>query len=66
MRTDTPLTNAKKAKKAELIALGYPWPENLDDKSLFWLDTEIRAMTPKPDPGREANANSEPGVGDAE
>lgn len=47
MRIDTPLM---KAKKAKLIALGYPWPENLDDKSLFWLDTEIRAMTPKPDP----------------
>jgi hypothetical protein len=50
MRTDTPLMKAKKAKKAELVALGYPWPENLDDKSLAWLDTEIRAMTPRPDP----------------
>jgi hypothetical protein len=46
MRPDTPLV---KAMKAKLIALGYPWPENLEGKSLEWLDTEIRAMTPKRD-----------------
>jgi hypothetical protein len=52
MPADTPLL---KAKKAKLRALGYPWPEYLDDKSLFWLDTEIRAMTPKPVPELRAD-----------
>jgi hypothetical protein len=46
MRPDTPLV---KAMKAKLIALGYPWPEYLNDKTLEWLDSEIRAMTPKRD-----------------
>jgi hypothetical protein len=54
MRPDTPLV---KAKKAKLIALGYPWPENLNDKSLEWLDTEIRVMTPKPDPQNTPSAH---------
>jgi len=47
MQDDTPLIEAKNAK---LIALGYPWPENLNDKSLEWLDTEIRETTPTADP----------------
>jgi hypothetical protein len=29
-----------KAKKDRLIALGYPWPEQLE-----WLDAEIKCMT---------------------
>jgi hypothetical protein len=44
---DAPLLRAKKAKP---IALGYPWPENLEGRSLSWLEAEIRDMTPKPDP----------------
>jgi hypothetical protein len=37
---------AKEAKKAELIALGYPWPDSLDDKSVSWLVAEIVATAP--------------------
>jgi hypothetical protein len=55
MRLDTPLV---KAKKAKLIALGYPWPENLEGKSLEWLDTEIRAMTPELDPKANEDAGN--------
>jgi hypothetical protein len=40
------------ATKAKLIALGYPWPEHLEDKSLSWLEQEIRDPAPKPN--REA------------
>jgi hypothetical protein len=43
----TALTRLVNAKKAELIALGYPWPEYLDDKGLLWLDSEIAAMVAK-------------------
>jgi hypothetical protein len=46
MRLDTPLVITK---KAELLALGYPWPDKLDGKRLSWLDAEIKSMTPKPD-----------------
>jgi hypothetical protein len=46
MRLDTPLV---KAKKIELLALGYPWPDSLAGKRLSWLDAEIKSMTPKPD-----------------
>jgi hypothetical protein len=35
------LTNSLKAK---LLSLGYPWPENLEDKSIAWLRTEIEAI----------------------
>jgi hypothetical protein len=37
--------------KAKLIALGYPWPENLENKSLSWLQEEIRDIAPTSDPG---------------
>jgi hypothetical protein len=46
MRPDTPLV---KAKKAELLTLGYPWPDSLAGKRLSWLDAEIQSMTPKSD-----------------
>jgi hypothetical protein len=49
MRTDAAIMEAKKAR---LVALGYPWPESLNDKSRVWLDAEIRAMTPKTKPDR--------------
>jgi hypothetical protein len=39
-----------KAAKAKLLALGYPWPDNLDGKNLSWLEAEIRAMTSEPNP----------------
>ena len=32
--------------KEKLITLGYPWPENLEAKSIAWLEAEIRAITP--------------------
>jgi hypothetical protein len=32
--------------KEKLISLGYPWPENLEAKSIAWLEAEIRAITP--------------------
>jgi hypothetical protein len=32
--------------KAKLISLGYPWPENLEAKSIAWLEAETRAITP--------------------
>jgi hypothetical protein len=41
-------SSIREASKAKLIALGYPWPESLESKNLIWLETEIRAMTPKP------------------
>jgi hypothetical protein len=43
----TALTRLVNAKKAKLIALGYPWPEYLDDKGLVWLDSEIAAIAAK-------------------
>jgi hypothetical protein len=43
----TALTRLVNAKKARLIALGYPRPEHLDDKGPVWLDSEIAAMTAK-------------------
>lgn len=47
---DSPLywnPSVREASKAKLIALGYPWPENLESRDLTWLEAEIRAMTPK-------------------
>jgi hypothetical protein len=41
MRLDTPLV---KAKKTELLTLGYPWPDSLAGKRLSWLDAEIGAV----------------------
>ena len=39
-------TPLEKYLKAKLISLGYPWPENLEAKSIAWLEAEIRAITP--------------------
>jgi hypothetical protein len=39
-------TPLEKYLKAKLISLGYPWPQNLDTKSIAWLEAEIRAITP--------------------
>jgi hypothetical protein len=36
----------KKYLKARLISLGYPWPDNLETKSIAWLEVEIRVITP--------------------
>jgi hypothetical protein len=36
----------KQSLKAELLALGYPWPDHLEDKSKSWLEAEIRAIRP--------------------
>jgi hypothetical protein len=43
---ETARTPLEKYLKAKLISLGYPWPQNLDDKSIAWLEIEIRAITP--------------------
>jgi hypothetical protein len=32
------------ALRAELSALGHPWPEHLKGKSLGWLELQLRAM----------------------
>jgi hypothetical protein len=32
--------------KSKLVSLGYIWPENLEAKSLAWLEAEIRAIAP--------------------
>jgi len=32
--------------KAKLLSFGYPWPDNLEDKSIAWLEAEIRATSP--------------------
>jgi hypothetical protein len=32
--------------KAELVTLGYPWPDHLEGKSKAWLEAEIRAIRP--------------------
>ncbi len=39
-------TPLEKCLKAKLVSLGYPWPENLEAKSIAWLEAEIRAITP--------------------
>ena len=33
------------SKKAELLALGYPWSDYLDDKPPEWLEAEIKAIS---------------------
>jgi hypothetical protein len=43
---ETARTPLEKYLRAELISLGYPWPQSLDDKSIAWLEDEIRAITP--------------------
>ena len=43
------------ALKAQLLSLGYPWPENLEGKSIRWLEAEIGALkagTEKPEDDR--------------
>lgn len=35
----------EKYLKARLISVGYPWPDNLEAKSIAWLEAEIRALT---------------------
>ena len=35
----------EKYLKARLVGLGYPWPENLEGKSVDWLVAEIGAIT---------------------
>jgi hypothetical protein len=36
----------RQSLQAELLNLGYPWPDYLNDKSLPWLEAEIRAIKP--------------------
>ncbi len=36
----------EKNLKAKLVSLGYPWPDNLEAKSIAWLLAEIRAIAP--------------------
>jgi uncharacterized protein YjhX (UPF0386 family) len=38
-------TPLEKYLKARLVSLGYPWPQSLDDKSIAWLEAEIRAIS---------------------
>jgi hypothetical protein len=43
------------ALKVQLFSLGYPWPENLEGKSIRWLEAEIGALkagTEKPEDDR--------------
>jgi hypothetical protein len=45
----------QEALKTQLLSLGYPWPENLEGKSISWLEVEIRALkagTEKPEDDR--------------
>ena len=45
----------QEALKTQLLSLGYPWPENLEGKSISWLEAEIRALkagTEKPEDDR--------------
>jgi hypothetical protein len=34
----------EKYLKAKLLSLGYPWPENLEGKSVDWLEAEIKVI----------------------
>jgi hypothetical protein len=43
--------------KDQLLNLGYPWPDHLEDKNLSWLEAEIRALKP-PAAGKGSNDNS--------
>jgi hypothetical protein len=36
----------EKYLRAKLISVGYPWPENLEAKSIDWLEAEMRAIAP--------------------
>jgi hypothetical protein len=36
----------KRSLKAELVTLGYPWPDHLEDKSKSWLEAELRVIRP--------------------
>jgi hypothetical protein len=49
-----PDVQLKKSLQAELLGLGYPWPDNLEGRSISWLEAEIRAI--KPVDGKAANA----------
>jgi hypothetical protein len=39
-------TPLEKYLKVKLISLGYPWPDNLENKSTAWLEAEIQSITP--------------------
>jgi DNA-binding PadR family transcriptional regulator len=39
-------TPLEKYLTAKLISLGYPWPDNLENKSTAWLEAEIQSITP--------------------
>jgi hypothetical protein len=39
-------TPLEKYLTAKLISLGYPWPDNLEARSIAWLEAEIRSITP--------------------
>jgi hypothetical protein len=45
-RVKMPDTGPKQSLKAELVTLGYPWPDHLEGKSKAWLEAEIRAIKP--------------------
>jgi hypothetical protein len=34
----------KTSLKAKLLSLGYPWPDNLEGKSIAWLKAEIEII----------------------
>jgi hypothetical protein len=47
---------SRQSLKAQLVSLGYPWPDHLEDKSKSWLEAEIRAIRPRD--ARAANDRS--------
>jgi hypothetical protein len=46
------------ALKTRLLQLGYPWPENLDDKGVEWLETEIEAIKPMDDKSNDRSPHT--------
>jgi hypothetical protein len=36
----------RQSLKDQLVNLDYPWPDYLEDKSVSWLEAEIRAIKP--------------------
>jgi hypothetical protein len=40
----SPDVERRQSLLAELVRLDFPWPDYLEDKSLSWLDAEVRAL----------------------
>jgi hypothetical protein len=56
------MSNAERRQslRDQLLNLGYPWPDYLEDKSLSWLEAEIRAIKPPAvETGRNDNSSSQ-------